>query len=388
MPTLMMSIIHLTGDASAAATDRSARRQTMPGDVDGGLSTPTRRRCARMALEALRAYRDRGGTLPPRTVAGDDPRDDELHGRRGGARTSTCRCCSRRWRSTAATRATSRGTACRPSGGRASTSSSSAPACRACWRRSARAGRHPVRRAREERRASAARGSRTAIPAAASTWRTTSTATRSSPTTTGRSSSRSAASCASTSSAAPTGTACAQRIRFGTEVLAARWDDAAARWELRVRGRDGARGDARRQRAHQRRRPAQPTDACPTFPDASRSPGRRSTPPSGSTSTTSTGKRVAVIGTGASAFQLVPEVAKVASRLVVFQRSPPWMVPNPRYHARVSEAKKWLLRARAVLRALVSLPAVLAGLGRPACRRSSSIPSGRIPSARSTPSTT
>ena len=56
------------------------------------------------------------------------------------------------------------------------------------------------------------------------------------------------------------------------------------------------------------------------------------------------GKRVAVIGTGASAFQLGPEVAKVASRLIVFQRSPPWMVPNPRYHARVSDAKKWLLR--------------------------------------------
>ena len=56
------------------------------------------------------------------------------------------------------------------------------------------------------------------------------------------------------------------------------------------------------------------------------------------------GKRVAVIGTGASAFQLGPEVAKVASRLLVFQRSPPWMVPNPRYHARVSDAKKWLLR--------------------------------------------
>ena len=51
-----------------------------------------------------------------------------------------------------------------------------------------------------------------------------------------------------------------------------------------------------------------------------------------------------MIGTGASAFQLVPEVAKQASRLIVFQRSPPWMVPNPRYHARVSEAKKWLLR--------------------------------------------
>jgi 4-hydroxyacetophenone monooxygenase len=56
------------------------------------------------------------------------------------------------------------------------------------------------------------------------------------------------------------------------------------------------------------------------------------------------GRRVAVIGTGASAFQLAPEIARQASRLVVFQRSPPWMVPNARYHARVSEAKKWLLR--------------------------------------------
>jgi 4-hydroxyacetophenone monooxygenase len=53
---------------------------------------------------------------------------------------------------------------------------------------------------------------------------------------------------------------------------------------------------------------------------------------------------VAVIGTGASAFQLAPELAKQVGRLFVFQRSPQWMVPNPRYHARVGEAKKWLLR--------------------------------------------
>jgi 4-hydroxyacetophenone monooxygenase len=56
------------------------------------------------------------------------------------------------------------------------------------------------------------------------------------------------------------------------------------------------------------------------------------------------GKRVAVIGSGASAFQLVPEVAKIAAKLTVFQRSPAWMTPNPIYHARVSEGKKWLLR--------------------------------------------
>jgi cation diffusion facilitator CzcD-associated flavoprotein CzcO len=41
------------------------------------------------------------------------------------------------------------------------------------------------------------------------------------------------------------------------------------------------------------------------------------------------GRRVAVIGTGASAVQFVPEVAKLASQLTVFQRTPPWVLPRP-----------------------------------------------------------
>jgi cation diffusion facilitator CzcD-associated flavoprotein CzcO len=40
------------------------------------------------------------------------------------------------------------------------------------------------------------------------------------------------------------------------------------------------------------------------------------------------GKRVAVIGTGASGVQVVPELAKITERLTVFQRTPPWMVPK------------------------------------------------------------
>ncbi|RJL30371.1 flavin-containing monooxygenase [Bailinhaonella thermotolerans] len=42
-----------------------------------------------------------------------------------------------------------------------------------------------------------------------------------------------------------------------------------------------------------------------------------------------TGKRVAVIGTGASAIQFVPRVAERAARLTVFQRTPPWIQPKP-----------------------------------------------------------
>lgn len=41
------------------------------------------------------------------------------------------------------------------------------------------------------------------------------------------------------------------------------------------------------------------------------------------------GKRVAVIGSGASAIQVVPEVQKAAARMTVFQRTPSWIMPKP-----------------------------------------------------------
>jgi 4-hydroxyacetophenone monooxygenase len=56
------------------------------------------------------------------------------------------------------------------------------------------------------------------------------------------------------------------------------------------------------------------------------------------------GKKVAVVGTGASAFQIVPSIAKSCKELTIFQRSPPWMFPNPQYHEEVDDEKKWLLK--------------------------------------------
>ncbi len=41
------------------------------------------------------------------------------------------------------------------------------------------------------------------------------------------------------------------------------------------------------------------------------------------------GKRIAVIGTGASAIQFVPEIQPLASELVLFQRTPQWILPKP-----------------------------------------------------------
>ena len=41
-----------------------------------------------------------------------------------------------------------------------------------------------------------------------------------------------------------------------------------------------------------------------------------------------TGKRVAVIGTGASAIQFVPEIQPIVSQLTVFQRTAQWILPK------------------------------------------------------------
>ena len=54
-------------------------------------------------------------------------------------------------------------------------------------------------------------------------------------------------------------------------------------------------------------------------------------------------KRVAVIGTGASAMQFVPEVARQAREVMVFQRTPPWIYPNPDYRASVPAGEHWLI---------------------------------------------
>ncbi len=57
------------------------------------------------------------------------------------------------------------------------------------------------------------------------------------------------------------------------------------------------------------------------------------------------GKRVAVIGTGASGVQLIPEVAKVAGELVVYQRTPNWN--SPLNNGKITEEEQAEIRATA-----------------------------------------
>jgi 4-hydroxyacetophenone monooxygenase len=55
------------------------------------------------------------------------------------------------------------------------------------------------------------------------------------------------------------------------------------------------------------------------------------------------GKRVAVVGTGASAMQLVPALAGTAERVLVFQRSRQWAIPHPNCGRPVSSKVQYLL---------------------------------------------
>ncbi|MFE7131558.1 flavin-containing monooxygenase [Streptomyces sp. NPDC057638] len=55
------------------------------------------------------------------------------------------------------------------------------------------------------------------------------------------------------------------------------------------------------------------------------------------------GKRVAMIGTGASAIQIVPQLQPAVGQLTLFQRTPPWVMP--RMDRRITAAERWLHRA-------------------------------------------
>jgi 4-hydroxyacetophenone monooxygenase len=56
------------------------------------------------------------------------------------------------------------------------------------------------------------------------------------------------------------------------------------------------------------------------------------------------GKRVAVIGTGASSMQLVPAIVDDVDSLVIFQRTRQWAAPFPKFHREIPEPLRFLMR--------------------------------------------
>ncbi|MEX0750179.1 MAG: NAD(P)/FAD-dependent oxidoreductase [Dehalococcoidia bacterium] len=133
-----------------------------------------------------------------------------------------------------------------------------------------------------------------------------------------------------------------EHIRFNTEVLSATFDEGSAHWSLRLRTPDGEEtfeAQAMISAVGQLNRPNIPeiagreTFAGPAFHSAR-----------WGHSVDVKGKRVAVIGTGASAAQFIPAIAAEVAELYVYQRTPNWFVPVPTYHDDVPEGLQWLFR--------------------------------------------
>jgi len=132
-------------------------------------------------------------------------------------------------------------------------------------------------------------------------------------------------------------------IRFGTEVLGAGWEEATATWVVRTRDAAGVESE---HRAHvlvsavgQLNRPS-----FPDIPGRERYAGDSFHSARWDHDVALEGRRVGIIGTGASAAQFIPHVARVAEELVVFQRTPPWLIPTPEYADEVPAGLRWVLR--------------------------------------------
>lgn len=130
-----------------------------------------------------------------------------------------------------------------------------------------------------------------------------------------------------------------QRIRFGQEVLTADWDGAAARWTVTTRGGGTftcnwlyfASGYYDYDNPH---------DAA--LPALDQFGGQVIHPQFWPQDFDWTGKRVVVIGSGATAVTIVPAMAEQAAHVTMLQRTPTWMAAGPRRDRWGKRFERWL----------------------------------------------
>ena len=115
-----------------------------------------------------------------------------------------------------------------------------------------------------------------------------------------------------------------RHIRFGTEVLAAAFDEPTARWRLSLAGGAEHEADVLITATGQLSRPS-----TPEIPGLDSFEGTVFHSAHWDHGHDFRDARVAVLGTGASAIQFVPAIAPQTSRLTVFQRSAPYVLAKP-----------------------------------------------------------
>ncbi len=133
------------------------------------------------------------------------------------------------------------------------------------------------------------------------------------------------------------------RIRFNTRVQSLTWNDDASQWSAVIQTSDAAEevllSQAVISAVGQLNRPK-----APKLPGLESFGGEAFHSAQWRHDIDLHGKRVVVVGTGASAMQFLPTVAGQAARVTVFQRSPQWVKPANDYHRKVSPETMWLLK--------------------------------------------
>ncbi len=135
-----------------------------------------------------------------------------------------------------------------------------------------------------------------------------------------------------------------EHISFRTEATSARYDEASSRWIVELRHADGST-ETVTPRAVISAVGQLNIPKIPDLPGMDDFTGPMFHTAKWESDTDLRGQRVAVVGTGASAMQLVPILAREVEELVIFQRSPQWAGPNDNYFKDVSPAKKTLFAA-------------------------------------------
>ncbi|MCH2169926.1 NAD(P)/FAD-dependent oxidoreductase [Myxococcota bacterium] len=134
-----------------------------------------------------------------------------------------------------------------------------------------------------------------------------------------------------------------RRVQLNTEVIEANYDESSSQWRVRVRREGGGEeiltANALISAVGMLNRPQFPAiDGLDSFQGPSFHSSRWEH------DVQFDGKRVGVIGTGASAMQFVPVLAESVSRLTIFQRAAHWASFNASYRRTVSREFRWLLR--------------------------------------------
>lgn len=124
------------------------------------------------------------------------------------------------------------------------------------------------------------------------------------------------------------------RLRLGTQVSAARWDARARLWRVET-DRGPFRARALVLAVGGLHQPAQPD-----LPGLARFAGPCFHTARWDAGCALAGKRVGIVGTGASAVQIIPRIVPRVAHLSVFQRSPPWVLPQ--WDMAYSARERWL----------------------------------------------